>query len=118
MTIKRLNSTGSFMLIDGDYFSYDTRLSFYIGNQMFINKTYYSVTTSKHQSKLPYVNSNCQLHYCPYGNFKPITAIQNELIMLRQELEQRKLWMRKTKNNLLQIEQIHEKIDYLERLVL
>ena len=45
MRIERLNSTGTFTRIDGDYFSYNTRLSFSYKCEYFVNRTRYSNTT-------------------------------------------------------------------------
>ena len=117
MKIEKLNSTGSFTRIDGDYFSYDTRLSFCIDGQLFINKTYYSATTCKHQSNLPYVDFNHTLKYQGYGSANEQKCIQREIEGLQRELEYR-ITKRKTKNNLYEIDRVSKKIQFLSELLI
>lgn len=116
MRIERLNSTGSFTKIDGDYFSYDTRLSFDHKNEYFINKTRYSNTTSKHQSRLPLMDFNHTLYYQRYGYYPEIKCLQFEIDGLQQELEYRQN-KRKTVNNLNEIHKIKGKIKFLSNLI-
>lgn len=116
MRIERLNSTGSFIIIDGDYFSYNTRLSFYYKNEHFINKTRYSNTTSKHQSNLPLMDFNHTLYYQRYGCYPEKQAIQFEIDGLKRELEYRQN-RRKTENNLNEIARISDKIEFLSSLI-
>ena len=116
MKIERLNSTGSFTKIDGDYFSYNTRLSFSYKNEYFINKTRYSNTTSHHQARLPYADFNHTLYYQNYGDYPEIKCLQFELNGLAQELEYRQN-KRKTENNLNEIKKISDKIDFLSNLI-
>lgn len=78
MITVKLNSTGSFRMIDGDYFSYDTRLSANYKGYVFINETYYSATTRKHQANLPLVPYNQQLKYCPYSDWNIKEQIKKE----------------------------------------
>ena len=108
MNIERLNSTGSFTRIDGDYFSYDTWLSFIFKGEYFVNKTYYSATTCKHQSKLPYVDFNHTLNYQGYGYVNERECIQREIRELHHELKNR-LTKRKTQNNLYEIDRVSKK---------
>lgn len=116
MRIERLNSTGSFTRIDGDYFSYDTRLSFNYNCEFFINKTRYSNTTSKHQSRLPYEDFNHTLYYQRYGCYPETKCLQFEIDGLRYELETRQN-KRKTVNNLNEIKKINDKIEFLSNLI-
>lgn len=116
MNILRLNSTGSFTNIDGDYFSYNTRLSFSYQGEYFVNKTYYSNTTSHHQSHLPYTDFNHKLYYQTYGDMDAKKCLQYEVYGLQQELKYRQ-GKRKTKNNLNEIERIKNKIDFLSNLI-
>lgn len=83
----KLNSTGSFFMVDGYYFSYNTRLSAEYKGYLFINKTYYSATTRKHQINLPTVPYNQQLEYCPYGNWNIQEQIKKEVLYLNDDLE-------------------------------
>ena len=114
--VTRLNSTGSFYLLDGDYFSYNTRLSFNYKDNYFTNRTWYSVTTAKHQARLPYTDFNHTLRYQRYGYYSEDNCIQFEIDSLKQELEYRQN-IRKTKENLTEIDKITEKIDYLSNLI-
>ena len=116
MRIERLNSTGSFTRIDGDYFSYDTRLSFLYKGEYFVNRTRYSVTTSKHQSNLPYTDFNHTLYYQTYEYYPEKQAIQLELYGLKRELESRQN-KRKTENNISEIKKISDKIEFLSSLI-
>ena len=116
MEILKLNSTGSFTRINGDYFSYNTRLSFnYIG-EYFINRTRYSNTTSKHQGNLPYVDFNHTLYYQTYGDVDTKKCLQCEVDGLQQELDYRQ-GKRKTKNNIDAIDKIKNKIKFLSTLI-
>lgn len=85
--IIELNSTGSFKMIDGDYFSYSTRMSASFKGYSFINRTYYSATTRKHQANLPAVPYYRQLEYCPYGNWNIQEQIERETLYLNDTLE-------------------------------
>ena len=116
MTIELLNTTGSFTRIDEDYFSYETRLSFNYNCEYFVNKTRYSNTTSKHQSKLPYADFNHTLYYQRYGCYPEKRAIQFEIDGLKYELETRQN-KRKTVNNLNEIKKISDKIEFLSNLI-
>ena len=116
MTIKKINSTGSFKMIDGDYFSYSTRMSASFKGYLFINRTYYSATTRKHQANLPSVPYNQQLEYCPYGNWNIQDQIKKEALYLDDTLEalQKK---RQTQNNKSIQEKIKEKVTFLKSLL-
>lgn len=117
MHIERLNSTGSFTRVDGDYFSYDTRLSFIYKGEYFVNRTRYSNTTSKHQSKLPYEDFNHTLYYQGYGYVNEQKCIQREIEGLQRELETR-LTKHKTKDNLYEIDRVSKKIQFLSELLI
>lgn len=116
MRIERLNSTGTFTRIDGDYFSYGTRLSFNYNCEYFVNKTRYSNTTSKHQARLSYEDFNHTLYYQRYGYYPEKQAIQFEIDGLKYELETRQN-KRKTVNNLNEINKISDKIEFLSNLI-
>lgn len=116
MKIERLNSTGTFTRIDGDYFSYNTRLSFSYKYEYFINKTRYSNTTSKHQARLSYEDFNHTLYYQRYGYYPEKQAIQFEIDGLKHELEHRQN-KRKTVNNLNEITRVTNKINFLSNLI-
>lgn len=114
--VTNLNSTGSFQMINKQYFSYGTRLSENYKGYLFINKTYYSKTTSKHQAKLPSVPYNQQLEYCPLGDWNIKEQIEkeiNELALLHNYLEGK----RQTQKNKSTQEKIKEKITFLKSLM-
>lgn len=115
-TMTKLNSTGSFKMIDGDYFSYSTRMSVSYKGYLFVNYTYYSQTTRKHQNKLPAVPYNQQLEYCPLGNWNIQEQIKKEILFLNDDLDllQKK---RQTQKNKSTQEKIKEKITFLELLM-
>lgn len=115
-TITKLNSTGSFKMINGDYFSYGTRLSADYKGYLFINHTYYSATTRKHQSYLPLVPYNLQLEYCPLGDWNIQEQIKREVLYLNDELDllQKK---KQTQKNKTTQEKIKEKITFLKSLM-
>ena len=116
MRIERLNSTGTFQKINGDYFSYNTRLSFNYNCEYFVNKTRYSNTTSKHQAKLSHEDFNHTLYYQRYGYYPEKQAIQFEIDGLKYELETRQN-KRKTINNLNEITRVTNKINFLSNLI-
>lgn len=116
MEILKLNSTGSFTRVDGDYFSYGTRLSFNYQGEYFRNRTRYSTTTSKHQSKLPYADFNHTLYYQTFGYEDAERCLQYEVNGLQKELKYRQ-GKRKTKNNLNEIDKIENKINFLSTLI-
>ena len=116
MSTQRLNSTGSFTMIDGDYYSYGTRLSFYYNCEYFVNRTRYSNTTSKHQHYIPHEDFNHTLYYQRYGYYPEKQAIQFEIDGLKYELETRQN-KRKTVNNLNEITKVTNKIKFLSNLI-
>ena len=115
-TVTKLNSTGSFKMVDGDYFSYSTRLSASFKGYLFVNHTYYSMTTRKHQANLPSVPYNQQLEYCPRGDWNIQEQIERETLYLNDTLEvlQKK---RQTQKNKSMQEKIKEKITFLKSLM-
>lgn len=112
----KLNSTGSFKMVDGDYFSYNTRLSANYKGYLFINCTYYSQTTRKHQGIIPFVPYNQQLEYCPFGDWNIQEQIKeeiNRLSWLHNYLKNK----RQTQKNKTTQEKIKEKIIFLKSLM-
>lgn len=112
-----LNSTGSFWVSDnGNYWSYNTKMTDYYKGEMFKNITSYSTTTAKHQSKIPYVNFNHQLRVGKYGDWNIEEVIKENLEALKAENKHR-VQKRKTKNNLECIKANVLKIKYLSDLL-
>lgn len=113
----KLNSTGSFwMSDDGNYWSYNTKMTDYYKGEMFKNITFYSTTTSHHQSKIPYVDFNHQLDVNKYENWDIEEIIKENIEALKVENANR-LLKRKTKNNLECIKLNVLKIKYLSDLL-
>ena len=112
-----LNSTGSFWLDEnGNYWSYSTKMSEYYKGEFFKNVTTYSVTTSKHQGNIPYVDFNHQLYVGRYGDWNIENVIKDNINSLISE-NKRRIEKRRTKNNLEQIEINKQKIEYLQNLL-
>lgn len=112
-----LNTTGSFWMTDnGNYWSYNTKMTDMYKGEFFKNTSYYSVTTSKHQSKIPYVDFNHQLSVCGYGNWDIEDVIKRNINYLQAENVSR-VQRRKTKNNLECIKLNVLKIKYLSDLL-
>lgn len=112
-----LNSTGNFWRSDdGNYWSYSTKMTDYYKGEFFKNITFYSVSTSKHQVQIPYVDFNHQLYVRKYGNWDIETVIEQNINFLVDENKQR-VQKRKTKNNLECIKANVLKIKFLRDLL-
>lgn len=85
-----LNTTGSFWMSgNGNYWSYNTKMTDTYKGEFFKNVTYYSVTTSKHQGQIPYVDFNHQLDVCKYGDWNIEDKIKENINFLIDENKQR-----------------------------
>lgn len=112
-----LNTTGSFWMSDnGNYWSYNTKMTDNYKGEFFKNTSYYSTTTSKHQSQIPYVDFNHQLNARRYGNWDIEDVIKENINFLVDENKQR-VQKRKTKNNLECIKLNVLKIRFLRDLL-
>lgn len=115
--MQRLNSTGSFKIDDyGCYWSYSTKMTDYFNGEYFKNVGYYSNTTAKHQSKMPYADFFHQLRDCPYGDWNIKREIINETEYCKEQIKTR-LTKRKTKQNLEAIKNEVLKRHYLIKLL-
>lgn len=95
-----LNTTGSFWMSDnGNYWSYNTKMTDYYKGEFFKNITFYSITTAKHQGQIPYVDFNHQLEVDKLGDWNIEDVIKDNIEALKVENTNR-LLKRKTKNNL------------------
>lgn len=113
----RLNTTGSFWMSDnGNYWSYNTKMTDRYKGEFFKNITYYSATTRKHQGRIPYVDFNHQLDVKYYGNWDIEDAIKRNIKFLERENRQR-VQKRKAKNNLECIKANVLKIKFLRDLL-
>lgn len=112
-----LNSTGSFWRSeDGNYWSYNTKMTDNYKGEFFKNITYYSATTSKHQGQIPYVDFNHQLNARKYGDWNIEEVIKENINFLIAENKQR-VQKRRTKNNLECIKANVLKIKFLRDLL-
>lgn len=90
----KLNSTGSMRQDGTTFYSYDTPIykmfnTKVVGIIGVFNNTYYSHTTSKHQSYIRrLVNVNIDLYNLPYGDWDLKTGLHNELAALDRELKE------------------------------
>lgn len=115
--MRRLNSTGSFKLDDyGSYWSYSTKMTDYFCGEYFKNVRFYSTTTAKHQSKIPYADFFHQLRDCAYGDWDIKKEIEDEIRYCKIEIIKR-LQKRKTKQNLEAIKNEVLKRRYLIKLL-
>lgn len=115
--MQRLNSTGSFWLDNyGNYWSYSTKMTDYFKNEYFKNVGSYSITTAKHQSKIPYADFFHQLRDCPYGDWNIEKVIIDETEYCKHQIKNR-LQKRKTKQNLEAIKNEVLKRNYLLKLL-
>lgn len=112
-----LNTTGSFWMSDnGNYWSYNTKMTDTYKGEFFKNITYYSATTRKHQGQIPYVDFNHQLNVREYGNWNIEDVIKENIDFLECENKQR-VQKRRTKNNLECIKANILKIKFLRDLL-
>ena len=86
MTID-LNSTGSFWLDnDGNYWSYRTQLTCNYNGYRLVNKTFYSMTTRKHQGQIPSTTRDIYLDVGHYGYMQPEKDLQANLKLEQDRL--------------------------------
>lgn len=112
-----LNTTGSFWMSDnGNYWSYNTKMTETYKGEIFKNITYYSATTRKHQCYIPCVDFNHQLDVRKYNNWDIEEVIKENIEALKAENKQR-IQKRKTKNNLECIKANVLKIKFLRDLL-
>lgn len=112
-----LNSTGSFWMSDnGNYWSYNTKMTDTYKGEFFKNITYYSQTTRIHQGNIPDVDFNHQLHGCGYGDWNIEDVIKENIDFLVGENKQR-VQKEINKSNLECIKLNVLKIKYLSDLL-
>lgn len=84
--MKKINTTGSFKLDDkGNYWSYNTQLTTtYKGHTVF-NNIFYSASTRRHQSNVPYyLKKDIVLNYaCEFGSIDCNRDFKNEISTLK-----------------------------------
>lgn len=117
---RMLNTTGSFYVIDCNYYSYDTQLTGYFANEFWYNNTYYSATTRKHQAALKQhyidVDDLHTLNYCSYGNQDWSECIKYEIKAIKNELNLR-YCKRRTEKNVNKIQRLLKKQLFLQSIL-
>ena len=75
-----LNSTGSFWLDNnGNYWSYDTQLTYNYNGYRLVNNTFYSMTTRKHQAQINRTSRDILIDVGHYGYMQPEEDLQANL---------------------------------------
>jgi hypothetical protein len=117
--MTRLNSTGSFWQDNnGDYWSYSTQLTGSYKGYNVYNATYYSNTTSHHQSRIPLSNKGgLVLHYCSYGSLDYEHEIKNEIDVLKDILKEREQQKRNTAKKKRDILALNSRINELSNIL-
>lgn len=116
--MTKLNSTGSFWQeSNGEYWSYDTKLTDNYKGYKIFNYTYYSATTRKHQCYVNRVyNYDIALHCCSYGNWDCLEMIKKEIQDLKHQLEKRQSQRNTTKKK-EDINYLTNQINLLENII-
>lgn len=114
----KLNNTGSFWQdSNGEYWSYDTKLTDNYKGYKIFNYTYYSATTRKHQCYVNRVyNYDIALHCCSYGNWDCLEMIKKEIQDLKHQLEKRQS-QRNTEKKKQDIAELTNEINKLENIL-
>lgn len=122
---EKFNTTGTFYIHvpTNTVYSYNTPIYQEFctrkGLLRVFNDTSYSMTTSKHQSKLwgYRTQSDVVFHYCPCGNWSLDTAFKNEISMTEYELEKLQNKTRKLgKRQAEKLETLTKRLQELQKL--
>ena len=82
-----LNTTGSFWLDnDGNYWSYHTQLTCNYNGYRLVNKTFYSMTTRKHQAQIYGTSRDILIDVGHYGYMQPEEDLQTNLKLEQDRL--------------------------------
>ena len=111
----KLNSTGSFWLDNnGNYWSYDTQLTYDYNGYRLVNNTFYSMTTRKHQVQINRTSRDILIDVGHYGHMKPKEDLQANL-----KLEQDRLieleHARNSKNKQKKIDSCKQQITLIQK---
>lgn len=113
----KLNSTGTYYFLCGCYWSYRTKLTDIFKGYKILNNTYYSVTTSKHQSKLRCeYDYDIELTQCTFGNWDAEQMIKNEINYIKNQIKTLEP-KRNTQKKLETITELTSKLEFLQSLV-
>ena len=115
--MRKLNTTGSYYYNNGNFWSYDTKLTDSYNGYRIFNNTFYSMTTRKHQADCKRcVNYEIELTQCGYGDWECAGAIQNEIEHMEAELKALET-KRNTQKKLETIEELKNQIDFLKEVL-
>ena len=82
-----LNTTGSFWLDnDGNYWSYDTQLTYDYNGYRIVNNTFYSMTTRKHQAQIYRTSRDILINVGHSGYMQPEKDLQANLKLEQDRL--------------------------------
>ena len=115
--IKRLNSTGSFYQDENEnYWSYNTQLTCYFKGYRLVNKTFYSMTTRKHQAQIINQEYDINIINEHYGEMKPEQDLIFYLKKLYYQLDEYKA-KRNSKHKLARIDKCQNQIDLIKKVL-
>ena len=115
--ITKLNSTGSFYRDEyNNYWSYNTQLTCYFKGYRLVNRTFYSMTTRKHQAQIISRGYDIDIINEHYGEIKPEYDLIFYLQNLYYQLDELKL-ARNSKYKQAKINDCQNKIDLIEKVL-
>ena len=115
--IKLLNSTGSFYQDENkNYWSYNTQLTCCFNGYRLVNKTYYSITTRKHQAMINRQDNDVEIINWKHGYIQPELDLKNYLQYLQCQLNYFKS-KRNSKHKQARIDKYQKQIDLIEKVL-
>lgn len=112
-----LNSTGSFWKDENNnYWSYNTQLTCYFNGYRLVNKTFYSMTTRKHQRQIESQGNDVKIVNNHYGFIKPEQDLMNYLQSLKTQLNKCKA-ARNSKYKQSRLFTVQQHIDLIEKVL-
>lgn len=113
----KVNSTGSFWK-DGDnnYWSYNTQLTYNYKGYRLVNRTFYSITTRKHQSQITRQDNDIDFFSNHYGYIKPEQDLKYYLQELKKQLNKLNN-TRNSKYKQTKINDCQKQIDTIEKVL-
>ena len=111
----KLNSTGSFWLDNnGNYWSYDTQLTYDYNGYRLVNNTFYSMTTRKHQAQINRTSRDILIDVGHYGHMQPEKDLQANLILEKERLIELE-HARNSKNKQKKIDSCKQQITLIQK---
>jgi hypothetical protein len=112
-----LNSTGSFYQDDiGNYWSYNTQLTCYFKDYRLVNKTFYSMTTRKHQAQIIKQENDIDIINEHYGVIRPGQDLMFYLQELYYRLDIYKA-KRNSKHKQAKIDECQKQINLIKKVL-